>query len=74
MQSMTDTAPEIAAIIHTRMMALTGAQRMRMGSEMFDAARMVIASMPADVSPEDFMRASYQRIYGEPLTKEPTNG
>ena len=37
---------------------------------MFDAAReMVIASLPSNLSPEDFRRALYERIYGEPLPR-----
>ena len=37
---------------------------------MFDAAReMVIASLPPNLSPEDFRRALYERIYGEPLPR-----
>ncbi len=65
---MTDTSPEIAELIRARLMALTGAQRMRMGSEMFDAARrMVIASLPKNLPADEFSRLLFQRIYGEPL-------
>ncbi len=69
---MTDTTPEIAEMVRTRLMALTGAQRMRMGSEMFDAARrMVIASLPKNLPADEFNRLLFQRIYGEPM---PENG
>ena len=65
---MTDTTPEIAEMVRTRLMALTGAQRMRMGSEMFDAARrMVIASLPKNLPADEFNRLLFQRIYGEPM-------
>ena len=47
---MTDTPPEIAEMLRTRLMAFSGAERIRMGSEMFDAARrMVLASFPANL-------------------------
>ena len=36
---MTDTPPEIAEMVRSRLMALSGAERFRMGSDMFDAAR-----------------------------------
>ena len=48
---MTDTSPEIAELVRARLMALSGAERLRMGSEMFDAARrMVLASLPANLT------------------------
>ena len=64
---MTDTSPEIAEMIRARMMALSGAQRFRMGVEMFEAARrMVLASLPADLSETERKRRLFERIYGEP--------
>lgn len=70
MQTVTDTSPEVAAIVRERLMALTGAERMRMGSEMFDAARrMVIASLPTDLTSREFKRCLYERIYGDALPK-----
>jgi hypothetical protein len=63
-----DTAPEIADLVHQRIMALSGGERFMMGVRSFEAARdMVIASLPADLSPEEFKRQLFQRIYGEPL-------
>ena len=51
MQAMTDTSPEVAQLVHDRLMALSGAERFRMGVEMFDVARrMVLASPPADLT------------------------
>jgi len=65
---MTDTSPEIAEMVRTRLMALSGAERFRMGSQMFDAARrMVLASLPADLTENERKRQLFQRIYGEPL-------
>jgi len=44
---MTDTPPEIAGMVRVRLMALSGAERFRMGAESFEAARrMVPASLP----------------------------
>jgi hypothetical protein len=65
---MTDTPPEIAEMVRIRLMALSGAERFRMGAEMFDAARrMVLASLPADLPEPERKRLLFQRIYGESL-------
>jgi len=64
---MTDTSPEIAAMVRERLMALAGEERFLMGIRSFDAAReMVIASLPAALSPEEFKRQLFERIYAEP--------
>ena len=61
---MTDTSPEIAELVRTRLMALSGAERFRMGVEMFEAARrMVIASLPADLTESEFKSRLFERIY-----------
>ena len=68
MQTTTDTSPEIAEMVRTRLMALSGAERFRMGAEMFDAARrMVLASLPADLSETEGKRCLFERLYGEAL-------
>jgi hypothetical protein len=68
MQAMTDTPPEIAEMVRARLMALSGAERFRMGAEMFDAARrMVLASLPTDLSEAERKCRLYERLYGEPL-------
>jgi hypothetical protein len=65
---MKDTPPEIAEMVRARLMARSGAERFRMGSEMFEAARrMVLASLPADLSETELKRRLFERIYGEPL-------
>ena len=65
---MTDTSPEIAEMVRARLMALSGAERFRMGVEMFDAARrMVLASLPAGLSEAESKRLLFERLYGEPL-------
>jgi hypothetical protein len=68
MQTVTDTSPEIARMVHDRLMALSGSERLRMGVRSFDAARrMVIASFPADLSDLERKRLLFQRLYGIPL-------
>jgi hypothetical protein len=68
MQPVTDTPPDIAAIVHKRLMALSSAERVRMGSMSFDAARaIVLASLPSDLPAAELKRRLYERIYGEPL-------
>ena len=65
---MTDTPPEIAEMLRVRLMALSGAERFRMGVEMFDAARrMVLASLPADLPETERKRRLFERLYGGSL-------
>ena len=65
---MSDTPPEIAEMIRARLMALSGAERFRMGVQMFDAARrMVLASLPADLTETERKRRLFERLYGMPL-------
>jgi hypothetical protein len=65
---MNDTPPEIAEMVRARLMALTGAERFRMGAQMFDAARrMVLASLPSGLSETEHKRLLFERLYGEPL-------
>jgi hypothetical protein len=68
MQNMTDTPPEIAEMVRARLMALSGAERVRMGSQSFDAARrVVLASLPPNLTETERKRLLYKRIYGEEL-------
>lgn len=65
---MTDTTPAVAAMMRSRIMAHSGAERFVMGARMFEAARaMVLASFPDDLSEGELKRRLYERIYGEPL-------
>ena len=65
---MTDTPPEIAEMVRARLMARSGAERFRMGVEMFEAARrMVLASLPAHLSETERRRQLFERLYGMPL-------
>jgi hypothetical protein len=65
---MNDTPPEIEEKVHEMMMARSGAERLIMGSRMFDAARaIVIASLPKDLPKEELKRRLFERLYGQPL-------
>ncbi len=65
---MTDTSPEIARMVHDRLMALSGPERLRLGVRSFDVARrLVLASFPAGLSDHERKRRLFQRIYGVPL-------
>ena len=65
---MTDTPPEITELVRQKLMARSGEERFLMGVRMFEAAReMVLASLPAGLSPEELKRQLFQRLYGQPL-------
>lgn len=66
--SVRDTTPEINQMMFARMMALSGAERIAMGCDMFDAARaMVVASLPEGLSDAERRRLIFKRIYAEEL-------
>ena len=68
---MNDTPPEIAEMVRVRLMTLSGAERFRMGSQMFDAARrVVLASFPPGLTERERRHQLFQRIYGEALPFE----
>ena len=68
---MTDTPPEIAEMVRAKLMMLSGAERFRMGVEMFESARrMVLASLPAGLSENERKRQLFLRLYGD----EPSSG
>jgi hypothetical protein len=49
-------------------MARSGAERFRMGVEMFEAARrMVLASLPGDLPETERKRRLFERLYGMPM-------
>ena len=65
---MTDTSPEVTEMVRARLMALSGAERFLMGVQMFDAARrMVLASLPADLTESERKRRLFERLYNEAL-------
>jgi hypothetical protein len=66
--NMTDTPAEIAELVRKRIMARPAEERFVMGVHSFNAARaMVLASLPAGLSPEEVKRQLFQRLYGQPL-------
>jgi hypothetical protein len=68
MPGLTDTPPEIAAMVRERLMARPAAERFEMGCRMFEAAReMVLASFPPDLSDTERRRRLYKRFYGQVL-------
>ena len=65
---MTDTPPEITKLVRQKLMARSGEERFLMGVRMFEAAReMALASLPAELSPEELKQRLFQRLYGEPM-------
>ena len=68
---MNDTPREIAKMVREKLMARSGAERVRMGSQMFDAARaMVLASFPAGLSDIEIKRRLCVRLYGDEVKAE----
>ncbi len=66
---MNDTSPEIAAMVHARMMAKTGEERFLMGVRMHEAARrMVMASFPTGISVEERKQLLFERFYGNDIS------
>ncbi len=65
---MKDTAPEINAFFHQRMMALSGERRFLMGMSMLATTRqMILSSLPASLTHQERMLALYHRLYGHPF-------
>ncbi len=61
---MTDTPPDVARRYRELLLARSGAERLRMGCDMFDAARSLVRSSLAG-TPEPGLRAAlFLRIYG----------
>src|SRR4249919_1127418 len=68
MSAVTDTSPEIAEMVRSRLMARTGEERFVMGVRMFDAAReMILASRPPNLSPRERRELLFRRVYGQQL-------
>lgn len=63
---MNDTSPEVAALIARRYAAMTGAERLRMATDMFEAARtLALASLPPSATIAQRRRHLLQRLYPE---------
>ena len=62
---MNDTPPEIDALMRQRLMKRSGAERIVMGSQMFDMAKaMILSSFPAGLSDLEIKRHLCERLYG----------
>jgi hypothetical protein len=62
---MNDTTPEIAALVRERLLSRTGAERVVMGSRMFDVARTIaLASFPPGLSEIEIKGRLCERFYG----------
>jgi hypothetical protein len=65
---MTDTSPEVAELVRAWLTALSAEERYRMGVQMFAAAgRMVLASLPTDLTDSERKQRLFERLYGESL-------
>jgi hypothetical protein len=68
---MNDTTPDIAAIVRERLLARSGAERVAMGSQMFDVARTIaLASFPPGLSEIETKRRLCERLYGNEVDVE----
>ena len=62
---MNDTSPEIAALVRRRLLERSGAERVLMGSRMFDVAKtMALASFPEGLTDIEIKARLCERLYG----------
>jgi hypothetical protein len=70
MSPVTDTSPEVAAMVRDRIMKLSGAERFVISARMFESARIIVlASLPRNISETERKRMLYERFYGERLPR-----
>lgn len=63
---MNDTPRVIAELVRAKLLARSGAERVLMGSRMFETARaMVLASFPRGLSEIEIKRRLCERFYGD---------
>jgi len=68
---MNDMTPNIAALFRERLLSRSGAERVVMGSQMFDVARtFVLASFPPGLSAMETKRRLCERLYGNEVDAE----
>ena len=66
-----DTPKEIAGLVREQLLARSGAERVLMGSRMFDAARaIVLASFPPGLPEIEIKRRLCERLYGDEVDVE----
>jgi len=62
---MNDTDPKTAQLVRQRLLQRSGAERVKMGSQMFDLAKaMILASFPAGLSDIEIKGRLCRRLYG----------
>lgn len=62
---MNDTPKEIAEFIRRKLLALSGSERVLIGSRIFDSARAImLASLPPGISELETKRRLCERLYG----------
>lgn len=64
---MNDTAPEIAKNVRERYMQMDGEQRLMIGMQMFETARIVLSSLPQGISEYEKRRLLCERFYNKEL-------
>ena len=65
---MNDTDPQIAEMVRRRLLERSGAERILMGSRMFDVAKtMVLASFPKGLSEIEIKARLCERLYGDEI-------
>ena len=65
---MNDTTHEIAVMVRKMLLSRGGAERLIMGSQMFETARiMILASLPPDLSPNEVKCRLCDRLYGNEI-------
>ncbi len=68
---MNDTPSDIRRLQFEMMRNLSPHRRIELACEMFQTAReMIVASLPAGLSEQEFKRRLYFRTYGEPLPED----
>ncbi len=63
-----DTSPEVYQLYQSMLNQLSGEERIIRASMLLNAARKIIlASLPKDLRPQELRGRLYERFYGEPL-------
>ena len=68
---MNDTDPQIEQLVRQRLMERSGAERVIMGSRMFDVAKaMILASFPPGLTSLEIKERLCERLYGDEIDME----
>ena len=71
MSAVNDTPRDIAELVRRKLLARSGAERVLMGSRMFDVARaMVLASLPSGLTEIEIKARLCERLYGNDVDVE----